>query len=88
MGRKLDREDMEVHLDTLSTLLMDLFHLKLGRQGGSITNADAAERLTRIAESVSLDFVINWAGKIEELLKGMTRNLNRTIAMEAMLISL
>jgi DNA polymerase-3 subunit delta' len=88
VGRKLEREEMEKHFDTLLTLLMDLFHLKLGRPADSIVNLDVAERLSRIAEVLSLEFIIDWVGKIEELLQGLARNLNRHIAVEAMLVSL
>jgi DNA polymerase-3 subunit delta' len=88
LSRKLEREEMERHLDALTVLLFDLFHLKLGRPKDSITNADITDHLGRIAEAASLDLIIRWAEKIEEFLQAMSRNINRHIALEAMLLSL
>lgn len=88
MSRKLEREEFENHLDTLLVLLMDVFHLKLGRAANSLTNADIGDHLARIAEAISLELIIDWVEKIEELLQSLTRNLNRHVAMDAMLVSL
>ncbi len=88
MSRKLEREEFENHLDTLLVLLMDVFHLKLGRPTDSLTNADIPDHLVRIAEAVSLELIIDWVERIEELLISLTRNLNRHVAMDAMFVSL
>ncbi len=86
MSRKLEREEFEKHLDTLLILLMDVFHLKLGRS--TLTNADIPDHLARIAEAMSMELIIDWVEKIEALLQSLTRNLNRHVAMDAMLVSL
>ncbi|HEY7544503.1 MAG TPA: DNA polymerase III subunit delta', partial [Blastocatellia bacterium] len=38
MSRKLEREEFENHLNALLVLLMDVFHLKVGRGAGALTN--------------------------------------------------
>ncbi|HKG20255.1 MAG TPA: DNA polymerase III subunit delta' [Blastocatellia bacterium] len=86
LGRKLERDEFEVHLDVLLVLLSDLFHLKLGEPPDSLTNADAADRLSRIAEAVTLDEIIDWAGRVEAALQSLARNVNRHLAMETMLL--
>jgi DNA polymerase-3 subunit delta' len=88
LGRKLEKEEFEVHLEVLLVLLADLFHVKLGAEAASLTNADIAERLARIAEAVTLDQIMGWAEKVEALFQGLLRNLNRHIALEGMFVSL
>jgi DNA polymerase-3 subunit delta' len=88
LGVKLEKDQFEVHMDALMVLLADLFHLKLGAAADSLTNADIADRLARIAETVTLDQIMDCAGKIEELLQGLLRNLNRRVALEGMFLTL
>ncbi|HWP41812.1 MAG TPA: DNA polymerase III subunit delta' [Blastocatellia bacterium] len=88
LGRKLDKDQFEAHMQVLLTLLADLFHLKLGAGADSLTNADIADRLASIARAVTLDQIMDWAEKIEELLQGLLRNINRHIALEGMFLTL
>ncbi len=86
LGRKLERAEFERHMDILMVLLEDIFHLKLGKPAESLTNADIGERLSAASEAVTLDQIMNWVEGIEQLFEKMTRNINRHIAMETMLI--
>jgi DNA polymerase-3 subunit delta' len=88
LGRKLERAEFEFHLDVMMVILSDLFHLKLGEPPASLTNADIAERLERIAQAVTLDQVMDWAEKIEQVLQSLARNVNRQLAMESALLSM
>jgi DNA polymerase III subunit delta' len=87
LGRKLEKEEFENHLDTLMVLLADLFHLKLNASEASLTNEDIGERLKRVAEKISFDQITEWADRIEEILRAQARNVNRQLAMEAMLMT-
>jgi hypothetical protein len=87
LGRKLEKEEFESHMEVLLVLLADLFYIKLGAAADSLTNSDMADRLSAVARSVTLDQIMGWVGKIEELLQGLARNINRTIALEGMLIT-
>lgn len=87
LGRKLERAEFENHLDILTTLLEDLFHLKLGREADSLTNADMGERLERAAEAATFDQITGLVDGIEQTFEKLTRNINRHLAVEAMLIS-
>ena len=87
LGRKLEREEFEDHLDVLMLLLSDLFRLKLGQDAESLTNADVADRLKRQAEAASLDQIMDCAARVEELWQSLSRNVNRRLATEALLIS-
>ncbi|HSE97953.1 MAG TPA: DNA polymerase III subunit delta' C-terminal domain-containing protein, partial [Blastocatellia bacterium] len=87
LGRKLEREAFEAHMEVLLVLLADLFHLKLDASADSLVNADVSDRLARVAEAVTLDQIMGWVEKIEELLQDLVRNINRTIALEGMFVS-
>ena len=88
LSKKLEREEFENHLDVLLVLLADLFYLKLGEPADSLTNADAAERLRRVAEAMSLDEIIDLTRRIEQVLRDLARNVNRQLAMESALIAI
>ena len=88
LAKKLEREEFERHLDALLVLLEDIFHLKLGEAGQTLTNADIAPRLERIAEATTLEQIADWVERIERVMQGMGRNLNRLLAMEEMLLAL
>lgn len=86
LGRKLERDEFENHLDALLVLLSDLFRLKLGQPHESLTNADIQARLSRIAEVTTLEQITDWVDCIEQILQGMSRNINRQLAMESFLV--
>ena len=86
LGKKMEREDFITHIDALMTLLSDLFRLKLGGDVESITNLDVADRLSRTGASVTTEAVTVVVERLEQVLLGLNRNLNRQIAMEAALI--
>ncbi|MEK6322575.1 MAG: DNA polymerase III subunit delta' [Acidobacteriota bacterium] len=87
LGRRLEKDGFEEHLDTLTVLLEDLFHLKLNGAEDSLTNADIAERLRRVAENITIEQITEWADRIEQIFVALPRNVNRQLAMEAMLIT-
>jgi hypothetical protein len=87
LGKKIDKDEFEDHLDMLLILLSDIFHLKLETTDHSITNTDVAERLERICGSTTIEEVTQLADRVEELIRALPRNLNRQIAMDAILIA-
>jgi DNA polymerase-3 subunit delta' len=87
LGRKIEKDEFEVHIDVLLVLLDDLFHLKLNALEASLTNADLAERLRRLSEKITFDQISGWVERIEEIFRAMPRNVNRQLAMDAMLIT-
>jgi DNA polymerase-3 subunit delta' len=86
LGKKLDRDEFEVHMDALLVLIADMFHLKIGEPAESLTNSDIAQRLERAAEIVTLDEMIGWVESIEKILKDLSRNVNRQLAIESAFI--
>ena len=86
LGRKIEKDEFERHLEALTVLLSDLLRLKLRDNVGSLTNEDVIERLQRIADSVSEESIIRLADGIEDVFRDLPRNINRQLAMEAILI--
>lgn len=86
IGRKIDKEDFEPHLDVLMILLDDLFHLKLEASQMSLTNEDVAERLKRVSAKIKIEQINGWVERIEEIFRGRSRNVNRQLALESMLL--
>jgi DNA polymerase-3 subunit delta' len=87
LGRKLDKDEFEKHLDALMVLFRDLFNLKLRQAEGVLTNEDIADRLERIASALSIEQIGGWTDGIEELFRALPRNVNRQLGMEAVLIN-
>ena len=87
LGRKLDKDEFEKHLDALMVLLADLFRLKVCEAGDSLINEDIVERLERVAEALTVDQITEWTDRIEQVFLALPRNVNRQLAMDAMLIS-
>ena len=88
LGRKLEKNEFENHLGVLMVLLADLFHLKLGEPAERLTNADVAKRLERITQVTTVEQITEWAASVEQVLQNLPRNINRQLAMEAMLVAM
>jgi DNA polymerase-3 subunit delta' len=84
LGRRIEKDAFEKHLDTFLVLLADLLHIKLNRDE-SVTNADVGETLARVAERTTIEQMTAWADRIEEIFNALPRNVNRQLAMDAML---
>jgi DNA polymerase-3 subunit delta' len=88
LGRKLERDEFVAHIDSLMTLLSDLFHLRLGDQPESLVNADIFRRLVELADVMTIDRITGWAEQMETILQALPRNINRQLAMDATLLGL
>ena len=87
LGRKLDKEAFEQHLDAMMVLLSDLFRLKVTQEKDSLINEDIVERLEPIAQALSVEQITDLTDRIEQVFLGLPRNVNRQLASEGMLIT-
>ncbi|HSB10973.1 MAG TPA: DNA polymerase III subunit delta' [Blastocatellia bacterium] len=87
LGRKLEKDEFEHHLDAMMVLLSDLLYLKLSAGAEALTNADIIERLEIVAGKLTIEQITDWVDQIEEIFKAMPRNINRQLAMDAMLMA-
>ena len=84
MNDAKNKEYYEDFLETLETLIHDVWTLRLGRE--EIVNADIKERLEKLAESAAADSkrLAAWLTEIETLRENFTVNVNRKIATDAL----
>ena len=87
LGRKLDKEAFEQHLDAMMVLLSDLFRLKVTQEKDSLINEDIVERLEPLAQVLSVEQITDLTDRIEQVFLGLPRNVNRQLASEGMLIT-
>jgi len=87
LGRKLEKDDFERYLDAMLVLLADLFRLKLGESGSALTNEDILQRLERVADALTLEKITQLTDGIEKVFFDLPRNVNRQLAMEAILLT-
>jgi DNA polymerase-3 subunit delta' len=83
LGRKLERDEFDDHIDVLMVILSDIFHLKLGASPDSIINADIVERMISLSEPTSLEAITSWVDSLEVLMQALPRNVNRQLGLES-----
>jgi len=79
-------EKLESYLRVLYELLRDI--LVLRESGGAIRNRDLQAELDRLASRVSFDWLRKAVGKTDELAELLRRNIQKTIALDALILEL
>ena len=79
------QEKLEHYLKVLYVLLEDLLELQ---HGGEIRNPDAAQVLAAVSARVRFDWIRAAVAKTDELMSLLRRNIQRSIALDAMVIEL
>lgn len=86
VGRK-DKAEFEERLDILVGLCRDLYGLALGEPAERIVNADVSLRLQQLAERLEPERVARWAEALDGLRRQLRQNVNRQLALEAILLA-
>jgi DNA polymerase-3 subunit delta' len=79
-------EKLEFHLTMLYGLLRDLMILR--ETGGDIRNSDMRGELTALANRVSTRWIIAAVKKVDEIAELLRRNIQKTIALDDMIVEL
>ena len=79
-------EKLEFYLNMLYSLLRDLMILR--ESGGDIRNADMRGELTALANRVSTRWIIAGVKKVDEIADLLRRNIQKTIALDDMIVAL
>jgi DNA polymerase-3 subunit delta' len=85
MGRGRS-EKLDPYLTMLYSLLRDLMILR--ESGGDIRNTDLRRELTATANRVSLRWIIAAVKKVDEIADLLRRNIQKTIALDDMIVEL
>ena len=83
---KQERDAFEKKFDLLARLLRDLILLDAGRLASEIVNIDEAQRLARLSSEIGGRRLIEWVAKFRDLRANLVININRQVAMEAVLL--
>jgi DNA polymerase-3 subunit delta' len=87
VSESLGRTDkLENHLNVLYTLLEDVLYLQNGR--ADIRNVDVRKDLEQIAAGASFDWVRRAVCKVDELVEFLRRNIQKSIALDALVAEL
>jgi DNA polymerase-3 subunit delta' len=79
-------EKLELHLQMLYDLLRDL--LVLRESAGAVRNQDLRAELEAVARRVSFAWIRSAVGKVDELAELIRRNIQKSIALDALIVDL
>lgn len=85
VGKK-DKGEFEARLDLFVGLCRDLYGLTLGEPAESISNADITLRLQQLADGLSPARIARWVEAVDGLRVQLRQNVNRQLALEAVLM--
>jgi DNA polymerase III subunit delta' len=83
-----NKEYYEDYLETLQTLIHDVWILRLGETEEKIINADLKEKLKRLSENAESRRLWAWLTEIETLRENLSVNVNRKIATDALFMQM
>jgi DNA polymerase-3 subunit delta' len=79
-------EKLEWYLKVLYLLLEDMLHLQQG--AGEVRNPDIADSLGKLAAGVTIDWLRAAVHKTDEMMEMLRRNIQKNIALDAMVLEL
>jgi len=79
-------EKLDFYLDVLYILLEDVLLIQHGNE--ALRNPDAARELQAIASRVTFDWVRTAVRRVDELVELLRRNIQKTIALDALVLEL
>lgn len=80
------QEKLDAYLKLLYLLLSDLLAVQQGTH--RLRNADLREELERLAQRVSFDWIRAASARVDELVVFVRRNIQKTIALDALIVEL
>jgi len=83
-----NKDDFEPRLDTLETLVRDLWLLAVSADGERLVNQDVRERLARLAAGLPPTRAARWLSRVAELRAQLAVNVNRRVASDALLLAM
>ena len=83
-----DRDEYELTLEVLETLIRDAWALRLERPSEGIINIDLLKELKAIAGEMQSRYARAWLQAIEELRGTLEVNINRRVAGDALFLAM
>ncbi len=82
------KDEYAERLDTLQSLIHDIWTIAAGGADTFVVNADISAKLAKLAEALDSARLAGWLGEIEVLRERQILNLNRKISSDALLIGM
>jgi DNA polymerase-3 subunit delta' len=82
------KDEYEMRLDILETLIRDALVLAVGAPETQLINEDLLTQLSGISKKISGDQAAAWITQIEELREQLIVNINRKVATDALFLSM
>jgi DNA polymerase III subunit delta' len=83
-----ERERFNLRIEVFFILLRDLFLLKIDNANATVTNVDIQEDLNSLSTGYSLEQLTGAVQVLDHIELGMRRNLNRSLAVDALVFRL
>ncbi len=88
MSDAKNKDNYNASLETLESLIHDVWTLTLGEDEESVVNADIGIKLKKLAETAESKRLAEWLVEIEIMRENFNVNLNRKIATDALLMQM
>lgn len=82
------KDEFEIRLDTLETLIRDAWMLALNAADDGVVNQDLLSDLKRIAQSLDGTRPARWISQIEEMREQLVVNINRKASTDALFLTM
>jgi DNA polymerase-3 subunit delta' len=82
------KDEFESRLETLQTLIHDIWSLHLGKEEENLVNSDVFAELEKFARNSDSKKLSSWMNEIETLRENLNINLNRKIATDALFMQM
>ena len=82
------KDEYELRLDVLTTLIHDSWALALGAPHEQVVNSDLIEQLSAIGARMKSLRASGWLAQIEQHRRGLDVNINRKVATDALLLGM
>lgn len=88
MNDAKNKDAFEDNLDTLQSLIHDVWTLRVGGDRDRLVNTDLAEKLAQLAEESGSADLSAWLAEIDMMRENLIVNINRKIAADALFVSM
>ena len=82
------KDEFEVRLDILETLIRDAWMLALDAPSAKVVNEDLLPQLTKISERLDRHRPGGWISRIEEMREQLIVNINRKSATDSLFLTM
>ena len=88
MNDAKNKENFEDSLDTLQSLIHDVWTLKVSGDASRVVNTDLSDRLANLAANSGTADMPKWLADIDTMRENFAVNINRKVAADALFVSM